>query len=130
MSAAPRVSFVSLGCPKALVDSERIITRLRAEGYEIARKHDGADLVLVNTCGFLDSARDESLQAIGSALAENGKVIVTGCLGAEPEAIREKHPGVLAITGPQAYESVMAAVHEAVPPAQPGDIDLGQCFGD
>ncbi len=122
--SAPRVSFVSLGCPKALVDSERIITRLRAEGYEIARKHDGADLVLVNTCGFLDSARDESLQAIGSALAENGKVIVTGCLGAEPEAIREKHPGVLAITGPQAYESVMAAVHEAVPPAHDPFLDL------
>ena len=83
--SAPRVSFVSLGCPKALVDSERIITRLRAEGYEISRKHDGADLVVVNTCGFLDSARDESLSAIGSALAENGRVIVTGCLGAEPE---------------------------------------------
>ncbi|RUU53795.1 30S ribosomal protein S12 methylthiotransferase RimO, partial [Mesorhizobium sp. M2C.T.Ca.TU.009.01.2.1] len=111
--SAPRVSFVSLGCPKALVDSERIITRLRAEGYEIARKHDGADLVVVNTCGFLDSARDESLNAIGSALSENGRVIVTGCLGAEPEVIREKHPNVLAITGPQAYESVMAAVHEA-----------------
>jgi ribosomal protein S12 methylthiotransferase len=115
--SAPRISFVSLGCPKALVDSERIVTRLRAEGYEIARKHDGADVVLVNTCGFLDSARDESLEAIGSALAENGKVIVTGCLGAEPEVIRERHPGVLAITGPQAYESVMEAVHEAVPPA-------------
>ena len=83
-AAAPRVSFVSLGCPKALVDSERIITRLRAEGYEIARKHDGADLVVVNTCGFLDSARDESLDAIGNALSENGRVIVTGCLGAEP----------------------------------------------
>src|ERR1043166_7683213 len=115
-AAAPKVSFVSLGCPKALVDSERIITRLRAEGYEIARKHDGADLVVVNTCGFLDSARDESLNAIGSALSENGRVIVTGCLGAEPEVIREKHPNVLAITGPQAYESVMAAVHEAAPP--------------
>ena len=82
MNAAPRVSFVSLGCPKALVDSERIITRLRAEGYEIARKHDGADLVVVNTCGFLDSARDESLAAIGEAMKENGKVIVTGCMGA------------------------------------------------
>ncbi|MER9055207.1 radical SAM protein [Mesorhizobium sp. M0910] len=103
--SAPRVSFVSLGCPKALVDSERIITRLRAEGYEIARKHDGADLVVVNTCGFLDSARDESLNAIGSALSENGRVIVTGCLGAEPDVIRERHPNVLAITGPQAYES-------------------------
>jgi ribosomal protein S12 methylthiotransferase len=121
---APRVSFVSLGCPKALVDSERIITRLRSEGYEIARKHDGADLVVVNTCGFLDSARDESLGAIGSALSENGKVIVTGCLGAEPDVIREKHPNVLAITGPQAYESVMAAVHEAAPPAHDPYLDL------
>ncbi|MBN9071161.1 MAG: 30S ribosomal protein S12 methylthiotransferase RimO [Rhizobiales bacterium] len=124
MSAAPRVSFVSLGCPKALVDSERIITRLRAEGYEISRKHDGADLVVVNTCGFLDSARGESLDAIGSALSENGRVIVTGCLGAEPEAIREKHPNVLAITGPQAYESVMAAVHEAAPPVHDPYMDL------
>ncbi|MGY6709805.1 MAG: 30S ribosomal protein S12 methylthiotransferase RimO [Rhizobiaceae bacterium] len=122
--SAPRISFVSLGCPKALVDSERIITRLRAEGYEIARKHDGADVVLVNTCGFLDSARDESLQAIGSALNENGKVIVTGCLGAEPEIIRQRHPGVLAITGPQAYESVMEAVHEAAPPAHEPFVDL------
>ncbi|TIR28460.1 MAG: 30S ribosomal protein S12 methylthiotransferase RimO [Mesorhizobium sp.] len=122
--SAPRISFVSLGCPKALVDSERIITRLRAEGYEIARKHDGADLVVVNTCGFLDSARDESLNAIGSALSENGRVIVTGCLGAEPDVIREKHPNVLAITGPQAYESVMAAVHEAAPPSHDPYIDL------
>ncbi len=124
MNAAPRVSFVSLGCPKALVDSERIITRLRAEGYEIARKHDGADLVVVNTCGFLDSARDESLAAIGEAMKENGKVIVTGCMGATPELIREKHPNVLAITGPQAYESVMAAVHEAAPPAHEPFVDL------
>ena len=122
--ANPKVSFVSLGCPKALVDSERIITRLRAEGYEISRKHDGADLVIVNTCGFLDSARDESLAAIGSAMAENGKVIVTGCLGAEPEVIREKHPNVLAITGPQAYESVMGAVHEAVAPVHDPKLDL------
>ena len=121
---SPRVSFVSLGCPKALVDSERIITRLRAEGYEISRRHQGADLVVVNTCGFLDSARDESLDAIGSALSENGKVIVTGCLGAEPDAIRERHPGVLAITGPQAYESVMAAVHQAAPPAHDPFLDL------
>jgi ribosomal protein S12 methylthiotransferase len=121
---APRISFVSLGCPKALVDSERILTQLRAEGYEIARKHDGADLVVVNTCGFLDSARDESLSAIGTALSENGKVIVTGCLGAEPEVIRQKHPNVLAITGPQAYESVMAAVHEAAPPAHEPFVDL------
>jgi ribosomal protein S12 methylthiotransferase len=121
---APRVSFVSLGCPKALVDSERIITRLRAEGYEIARKHDGADLVVVNTCGFLDSARDESLAAIGEAMSQNGKVIVTGCMGATPELIREKHPNVLAITGPQAYESVMTAVHEAAPPTHEPFIDL------
>ena len=122
--SAPRISFVSLGCPKALVDSERIITRLRAEGYEIARKHDGADLVVVNTCGFLDSARDESLQAIGDALSENGKVIVTGCLGAEPDVIRKSHPNVLAITGPQAYESVMGAVHEAVAPMHDPKLDL------
>ncbi|MEZ5872016.1 MAG: 30S ribosomal protein S12 methylthiotransferase RimO [Nitratireductor sp.] len=122
--ANPKVSFVSLGCPKALVDSERIITRLRAEGYDISRKHDGADLVIVNTCGFLDSARDESLAAIGEAMAENGKVIVTGCLGAEPDVIREKHPNVLAITGPQAYESVMGAVHEAVAPVHDPKIDL------
>ncbi len=122
--SAPRVSFVSLGCPKALVDSERIITSLRSEGYEISRKHDGADLVIVNTCGFLDSARDESLDAIGLALNENGKVIVTGCLGAEPDVIRERHPNVLAITGPQAYESVMSAVHEAVPPAHDPFVDL------
>lgn len=122
--AAPRVSFVSLGCPKALVDSERIITRLRAEGYEITRKHDGADLVVVNTCGFIDSARDESLQAIGSALSENGKVIVTGCLGAEPDVVNQRHPGVLAITGPQAYESVMDAVHNVAPPAHEPFIDL------
>jgi ribosomal protein S12 methylthiotransferase len=121
---APRVSFVSLGCPKALVDSERIISRLRAEGYEIARKHDGADLVIVNTCGFLDSARDESLGEIGKALAQNGKVIVTGCLGAEPDVIRDKHPNVLAITGPQAYESVVKAVHQAAPPAHDPKLDL------
>jgi len=124
MTAAPRVSFVSLGCPKALVDSERILTQLRAEGYEIARKHDGADLVVVNTCGFLDSARTESLDAIGTAMKENGKVIVTGCMGATPELIREKHPNVFAITGPQAYESVMTAVHEAAPPAHDPFTDL------
>src|SRR5271167_5074535 len=94
---APRISFVSLGCPKALVDSERIVTRLRAEGYELARAHAGADLVVVNTCGFLDSAQAESLDAIGAALAENGRVIVTGCMGAEPEKIRAAHPNVLAV---------------------------------
>src|SRR5580704_3935286 len=106
---ARRISFVSLGCPKALVDSERIITRLRAEGYELARAHDGADLVIVNTCGFLDSAQAESLDAIGAALRENGKVIVTGCMGAEPEKITARFPNVLAITGPQQYESVLEA---------------------
>jgi ribosomal protein S12 methylthiotransferase len=121
---APRISFVSLGCPKALVDSERILTRLRAEGYELARSHAGADAVIVNTCGFLDSAKAESLEAIGAALSENGKVIVTGCMGAEPEQIRAAHPNVLAVTGPQAYESVLEAVHEAVPPAHDPLIDL------
>jgi len=123
-ASAPKVSFVSLGCPKALVDSERIITRLRAEGYELARKHDGADLVIVNTCGFLDSAKQESLAAIGDAMAENGKVIVTGCMGAEPEQIEKAHPGVLSITGPQQYESVLEAVHRAVPPVHNPHLDL------
>ena len=113
--AAPKVSFVSLGCPKALVDSERIITRLRAEGYELTRQHQGSDIVIVNTCGFLDSAKAESLEAIGGALKENGKVIVTGCMGAEPETITKVHPGVLAVTGPQQYEGVVEAVHRAVP---------------
>ena len=123
-ATAPKVSFVSLGCPKALVDSERIITRLRAEGYELARKHDGADLVIVNTCGFLDSAKAESLSAIGEAMAENGKVIVTGCMGAEPEQIESAYPGVLSITGPQQYESVLDAVHRALPPAHNPHVDL------
>ena len=122
--SAPKISFVSLGCPKALVDSERIITRLRAEGYELTRSHTGADAVVVNTCGFLDSAKAESLEAIRSAMAENGKVIVTGCMGAEPGPIREHFPGVLAITGPQAYESVMEAVHLAAPPAHDPYVDL------
>ena len=121
---APKISFVSLGCPKALVDSERIITRLRAEGYELTKSHDGADAVIVNTCGFLDSAKAESLAAIGEALNENGKVIVTGCMGAEPEAITAAYPSVLAITGPQAYESVMNAVHQAVPPKHDPFLDL------
>jgi len=121
---APKVSFVSLGCPKALVDSERIITRLRAEGYELTREHKGSDLVIVNTCGFLDSAKAESLDAIGQALNENGKVIVTGCMGAEPENITRAHPGVLAITGPQQYESVLDAVHRAAPPKHNPFIDL------
>src|SRR5687768_13600626 len=120
----PKISFVSLGCPKALVDSERIVTQLRAEGYELTKKHAGADLVIVNTCGFLDSAKAESLGAIGEALNENGKVIVTGCMGAEPGEIRERFPNVLAITGPQAYESVVSAVHEAAPPAHDPYLDL------
>src|SRR6187455_2627823 len=121
---APVISFVSLGCPKALVDSERILTHLRAEGYELSRRHDGADVVIVNTCGFLDSAQAESLEAIGGAMAENGKVIVTGCMGAEPEKITEKYPGVFAITGPQQYESVVAAVHRAAPPQHDPFVDL------
>lgn len=123
-AASPRISFVSLGCPKALVDSERIITQLRAEGYELARTHAGADLVIVNTCGFLDSAKAESLASIGEALKESGKVIVTGCMGAQPDAIRDKFPDVLAISGPQAYESVVAAVHEAAPRPHDARFDL------
>jgi ribosomal protein S12 methylthiotransferase len=119
-----KIGIVSLGCPKALVDTERIVTHLRAEGYEFAPQYAGADLVLVNTCGFLDSARAESLDAIGEALAENGKVIVTGCLGAQPEVILEKHPGVLAVTGPQQYEAVIDAVHRARPPAHDPFTDL------
>jgi len=118
--AAPKVGIVSLGCPKALVDSERIITRLRAEGYVLSGEYAGADLVIVNTCGFLDSARDESLEAIGEAIEANGKVIVTGCLGAEPEVIEAAHPKVLAVTGPHQYEDVMAAVHtHLAPPHDP-----------
>ena len=124
MNCPPRISFVSLGCPKALVDSERIITRLRSEGYELAREHSGADLAIVNTCGFLDSAQAESLAAIEAALAENGKVIVTGCMGTEPDKITAKHPGVFAITGPQQYESVLDAVHRAMPPAHDPHLDL------
>lgn len=120
----PSVGFVSLGCAKALVDSERILTRLRAEGYALAPDYQGSDLVIVNTCGFLDSAREESLAAIGEALNDNGKVIVTGCLGAEPEVITAKYPNVLAITGPQHYEAVMDAVHKAVPPVHDRFIDL------
>ncbi|MFZ3360644.1 MAG: 30S ribosomal protein S12 methylthiotransferase RimO [Xanthobacteraceae bacterium] len=124
MNRAPRISFVSLGCPKALVDSERIITRLRAEGYELTREHSGADLAIVNTCGFLNSAQEESLSYIGEALANNGKVIVTGCMGAEPEKITGVHPGVFAVTGPQQYESVLDAVHRAAPPAHDPFADL------
>ena len=120
----PTIGMVSLGCPKALVDSERILTRLRAEGYAISPDYSGADAVIVNTCGFLDSAKAESLDAIGEALAENGRVIVTGCLGAEPEYITGAHPKVLAVTGPHQYEAVLDAVHKAVPPAPDPFIDL------
>ncbi|HUL81682.1 MAG TPA: radical SAM protein, partial [Gammaproteobacteria bacterium] len=123
-TTAPKIGFVSLGCPKALVDSERILSQLRAEGYETAADYAGADVVVVNTCGFLDSAREESLDAIGEALAENGRVIVTGCLGAEPETIRAAHPNVIAITGPHQYEAVVRAVHEAVPPQHDPYVDL------
>ncbi len=123
-SAAKTIGFVSLGCPKALVNSERIITRLRAEGYELVRRHADADLVIVNTCGFLDSAKAESLQAIGAGIKENGKVIVTGCMGAEPEAITSRFPEVLAVTGPQQYESVLDAVHRALPPRHEPFLDL------
>ena len=114
--AAPQVGIVSLGCPKALVDSERILTKLRADGYTISGTYNGADVVIVNTCGFLDSAKIESLEAIGEALDENGRVIVTGCLGADESAIRDVHPDVLSVSGPHQYETVVAAVHEAAPP--------------
>lgn len=113
---SPKVGFVSLGCPKALVDSERILTQLRTEGYEVAASFEGADLVVVNTCGFIESAVQESLDAIGEAINENGKVIVTGCLGKDEAKIRAMHPSVLKVTGPQAYSDVMSAVHEYVPP--------------
>jgi ribosomal protein S12 methylthiotransferase len=123
-SAPPRVGFVSLGCPKALVDSERIITRLRAEGYAIAPDYAGADVVVVNTCGFLNSAKQESLDAIGEAMAQNGRVVVTGCFGVEKDRIFDAHPGVLAVTGPHQYEQVVAAVHEAMPPPHDPFVDL------
>src|SRR6186713_3662778 len=122
--AIPKIGFVSLGCPKALVDSERILTRLRAEGYEVAPSYDAADVVVVNTCGFIDSAVDESLDAIGEALEQNGRVIVTGCLGARPERILERHPRVLKVTGPHAYEDVLGAVHEHLPPKHDPLFDL------
>ena len=121
---ARRVGMVSLGCPKALVDSERILTKLRADGYAMSPDYDGADVVLVNTCGFLDSAKEESLAAIGEAIAENGRVIVTGCMGNEADAIRERFPEVLAITGAHQYEAVVEAVHEAAPPTQGPFVDL------
>ena len=130
MSAvAPKVGFVSLGCPKALVDSERILTQLRGEGYEIVPTYDAADVVVVNTCGFIDSAVDESLDAIGEALAENGRVIVTGCLGKREHLIREAHPEVLSISGPQDYASVMQAVHTALPPRHDPFVDLLPDYG-
>ena len=123
-SEQPNIGMVSLGCPKALVDSERILTRLRAEGYGISPDYAGADAVIVNTCGFLDSAKAESLEAIGEAIDENGKVIVTGCLGAEPEFITGAHPRVLAVTGPHQYENVLDAVHQIAPPKPDPFIDL------
>ena len=121
---APTVGLVSLGCPKALVDSERILARLAAEGYAFSPSYDGADVVIVNTCGFLDTAKRESLDAIGEAIAENGRVIVTGCMGKDAGAIRTAHPKVLAVTGPQQYEAVVEAVHEAVPPLHDPFVDL------
>jgi ribosomal protein S12 methylthiotransferase len=123
-SSATKIAFVSLGCPKALVDSEQILSRLRAEGYELTRSHEGAAAVIINTCGFLDSAKAESLAAIGAAAAENSKIIVTGCMGAEPEAIRSKFPNLFCITGPQDFESVMQAVHAAVAPPHDPFFDL------
>ncbi|MEY2721415.1 MAG: hypothetical protein RL597_860 [Pseudomonadota bacterium] len=120
----PKVGFVSLGCPKALVDSERILTQLRAEGYAVAADYDSADVVVVNTCGFIDSAIDESLEAIGEALEQNGKVIVTGCLGANPQRILDRHPRVLKVTGPHAYEDVLTAVHQHLPPKHDPFVDL------
>jgi ribosomal protein S12 methylthiotransferase len=123
-ASIPRVGFVSLGCPKALVDSERILTELRAEGYAIAPSYDGADLVIVNTCGFIDSAVEESLDAIGEALAENGKVIVTGCLGAKGSVVQDTHPSVLAVTGPHATDEVMAVVHRHLPKPHDPFVDL------
>ena len=120
----PKVGFVSLGCPKALVDSERIITQLKTEGYEMSADYDGADVVVVNTCGFIDSAKAESLQAIGEAIEENGRVIVTGCMGVDAEAITSVHPQVLQVTGPKAYESVVGAVHNVVLPPQQYDPHL------
>jgi ribosomal protein S12 methylthiotransferase len=120
----PRVGLVSLGCPKALVDSERIMTKLRSDGYDMSPDYAGADVVLVNTCGFLDSAKEESLEAIGEAIAENGRVVVTGCMGKEADVIRDRFPDVLAVTGPQQYEEVVAAVHAAAPPVPSPFIDL------
>ncbi len=128
-ASQPKVGFISLGCPKALVDSERILTQLRVEGYDIVGSYEAADVVVVNTCGFIDSAVQESLDTIGEALTENGRVIVTGCLGKRPEKIREAHPDVLAISGPQDYASVMDAVHTAVPPTHDPFVDLLPDYG-
>ena len=125
----PKVGFVSLGCPKALVDSERILTQLRVEGYDIVPSYDAADVVVVNTCGFIDSAVAESLDAIGEAMNENGKVIVTGCLGKKSEMIREHYPEVLSVSGPQDYGSVMEAVHAALPPKHDPFIDIVPDYG-
>jgi ribosomal protein S12 methylthiotransferase len=122
--SSPRIGFISLGCPKALVDSERILTKLRAEGYELVPTYQDSDLVVVNTCGFIDDAVEESLDAIGEALKENGKVIVTGCLGAREEEIRARHPAVLKVTGAHAYEEVVAAVHEHAPPSHDPFVDV------
>ncbi len=124
MSATSRIGFVSLGCPKALVDSERILTQLKVEGYDVVGSYDGADLVVVNTCGFIDDAIEESMEAIGEAMCENGKVIVTGCLGMKSEMIRSAYPEVLAVTGPQQYEAVVEAVHAHLPPRHDPFLDL------
>jgi len=123
-ASSPKVGFVSLGCPKALVDSERIMTKLRSDGYAISGDYEAADVVVVNTCGFLDSAKAESLEAIGEAMKENGRVVVTGCMGADEAAIRAAHPGVLAVTGPHQYEAVVGAVHAATPPPQSDFVNL------
>jgi len=124
MRQPPKIGLVSLGCPKALVDSERILTTLRAQGYSFSHDYQGADMVIVNTCGFIDSAKAESLEAIGEAISENSKVVVTGCLGVEEELIRQTHPKVLAVSGPHQYEQVVAAVHDAVPPIHNPHVDL------
>jgi ribosomal protein S12 methylthiotransferase len=115
MNTNPRIGFISLGCPKALVDSERILTQLRAEGYQTSSRYDDADLIIINTCGFIDAAIEESLDTIGEALEKNGRVIVTGCLGVDSEKILSRHPNVLGVTGPHAYEEVMAEVHSHLP---------------
>src|SRR3546814_8397965 len=124
LPSSPKVGMVSLGCPKALVDSERILTKLRSDGYDLSASYEDADVVLVNTCGFLDYAKEESLEAIGEAMAENGRVIVTGCMGKEAEAISARFPGVLAVTGAHQYEAVVNAVHEESPPIPNAFVDL------